>query len=204
MDSAATFNAETEVNDAYEKGYGKTIGIMDQATDGTVTYKTGCSVAAFAADSRRESMTIQYSSVISDASGVDQVTASQGVTDTSSFASNVNSVISSDPTAYSSVSTVSASDITSVATATSSTVSGGTLAPTSAAGDTGTSQLYVWVLLACLLIVGVLVFIGIGYLSCRKKKKRNSDDPAAKRFVDTALATDPGPGEETKKVDAQL
>merc|ERR1711865_66942 len=115
-------------------------------------------------------MTIQYSSVISDASGVDAVTASRGVTDISSFASN----------------------ITSVATATSSTVSGGTFAPTSAASDTGTSQLYVWVLLACLLIVGVLGMGGLGYLSwyCNKQReKQNSDDPAAKRFVDTALAT---------------
>ena len=126
VDSAAGFNAEATVKDAYEKGYGKTIGLMDEAANGAVTYKTGCSVAAVATDSRRVSMNVRYSSVVSDASGVNQITASQGVTDTNSFVSNVNSVISSDPT-YSSISALSANDVTSVASATS-----GPAAPTPA------------------------------------------------------------------------
>ena len=118
VDSAATFNADPNVKNAYEKGYGTTIGLTETATNGAVTYKTGCSVDALAQDSRRASMKVQYSSVVSVASGVNQITASQGVTDTSSFVSNVNSVISSDPT-YSSVSALSANDVTSVASATS-------------------------------------------------------------------------------------
>ena len=117
MDSAATFNNQTALKDVYQKGYAKTLNLTYAAADGDVTYKTGCSVAAVAADSRRASMKVQYSSVVSDASGVDTTAASQGVTDASSFVSNVNSVISSDQTAYSSVSTVSANDITSVASA---------------------------------------------------------------------------------------
>merc|ERR1712153_49136 len=68
VDSAATFNAEPTVKDAYEKGYGKSIGLTDTAPNGVVTYKTGCSVSAFAADARRAAMNVQYSSVVSVAS----------------------------------------------------------------------------------------------------------------------------------------
>ena len=112
VDSAATFNADATIKEVYEKAYGKTIGIMDVAAGGTATYKTGCSVVVVATDSRRASMKVQYSAIVSDASGVNQTAASKGVTDTDSFVSNVNSCI------YGSVSAISADDITSVSPAT--------------------------------------------------------------------------------------
>jgi len=93
------------------------IGITDtDSTTNAVTYKTGCSVDAYAADARRAAMNVQYISVVSDTSGVDTTTASNGVTDTSAFATAVATVIASDTTTYSSVTTPSASDITSVST----------------------------------------------------------------------------------------
>merc|ERR1712166_1201013 len=67
-------------------------------------------------DARRAAMNVQYISVVSDTSGVDTTTASNGVTDTSAFATAVATVIASDTTTYSSVTTPSASDITSVST----------------------------------------------------------------------------------------
>ena len=71
MESAATFNAEPNVKSAYEKGYGSQIGVTDTASNGAVTYKTGCSVDAWAADAtRRAAMNVQYSSVVSDATTV--------------------------------------------------------------------------------------------------------------------------------------
>ena len=114
VDSAATFNAEPNVKSAYEKGYGSVIGVTDTASNGAVTYKTGCSVDAFAADTRRAAMNVQYSSVVSDASGVDTTTASNGVTDTSAFATAVATVVASDTTTYASVTAPSATDIISV------------------------------------------------------------------------------------------
>merc|ERR1712086_691615 len=135
VDSAATFNAEPNVKSAYEKGYGSQIFITDTASDGSITYKTGCSVDAYAADARRAAMNVQYSSVVSDASGVDTTTASNGVTDTASFATAVATVVASDTTAYGSVTAPSASDITSVSTPTSVSISGGTAAPTSGSSD---------------------------------------------------------------------
>merc|ERR1712086_90188 len=103
VDSAATFNAEPNVKSAYEKGYGSVILITDTASDGSITYKDGCSVDAFAADSRRAAMNVQYSSVVSDASGVDTTVASAGITDASAFVSAVAAVVASDTTTYSSV-----------------------------------------------------------------------------------------------------
>merc|ERR1711865_852293 len=114
VDSAATFNAEPNVKSAYEKGYGSQIGITDtDSTTNAITYKTGCSVDAYAADARRAAMNVQYSSVVSDASGVDTTTASNGVTDTASFATAVATVVASDTTTYSSVTAPSASDVQS-------------------------------------------------------------------------------------------
>merc|ERR1711865_691185 len=135
VDSAATFNAEPNVKSAYEKGYGSVILITDTASDGSITYKTGCSVDAYAADARRAAMNVQYSSVVSDASGVDTTTASNGVTNTASFATAVATVVASDTVTYSAVTAPSASDVQSVSTPTSVSISGGTEAPTSGPSD---------------------------------------------------------------------
>lgn len=157
VDSAAAFNAEPAVKDAYEKGYGVSIGVTDTATNGMITYRIGCSVNAFAADVRRAAMNVQYNSVVSVASGVDIAAASQGVTDTASFASAVASVVASDAATYSSVIAPSASDITSVGTATAATIEGGTYAPTGGpSGDDEGIEMYIIVLL----VVGGLVLIG--------------------------------------------
>merc|ERR1712166_1049026 len=158
VDSAATFNAEPNVKSAYEKGYGSQIFITDTASDGSITYKTGCSVDAYAADARRAAMNVQYSSVVSDASGVDTTTASNGVTDTASFATAVATVVASDTVTYSSVTAPSASDITSVSTTTSVSISGGTEAPTGGPSDDSSDM---DTLVIILLVIGGLVLIGM-------------------------------------------
>merc|ERR1712166_1737571 len=86
--SAATFNADLIVKSAYQKAYGSMIGITDtDSTTNAVTYKTGCSVDAYATDARRAAMNVKYISVVSDTSGVDTTTASNGVTDTTTSGS---------------------------------------------------------------------------------------------------------------------
>merc|ERR1712086_651526 len=158
VDSAATFNAEPNVKSAYEKGYGSQIFITDTASDGSITYKTGCSVDAYAADARRAAMNVQYSSVVSDASGVDTTTASSGVTDTSAFATAVATVVASDTVTYSSVTAPSASDVQSVSTPTSVSISGGTEAPTDGPSDDSSDMA---TLVIILLVIGGLVLIGM-------------------------------------------
>merc|ERR1711865_543276 len=158
VDSAATFNAEPNVKSAYEKGYGSQIFITDTASDGSITYKTGCSVDAYAADARRAAMNVQYSSVVSDASGVDTTTASSGVTDTSAFATAVATVVASDTVTYSAVTAPSASDVQSVSTPTSVSISGGTEAPTSGPSDDSSDMA---TLVIILLVIGGLVLIGM-------------------------------------------
>jgi len=183
VDSAATFNAEPTVKDAYEKGYGKSIGLTDTSPNGVVTYKTGCSVDAFAADTRRAAMNVQYSSVVSVASGVNAAAASNGVTDTASFASAVATVVASNPTAYSSVTAPSANDITSVATASAVTISGGTTAPTSSGDD---SDIEVYVVIS-IVGAGIVLIVGIIVIYCKLGNKdpreEGQDD---KRFIDVA------------------
>merc|ERR1712166_586936 len=159
VDSAATFNAEPNVKSAYEKGYGSQIGITDtDSTTNAITYKTGCSVDAYAADARRAAMNVQYSSVVSDASGVDTTTASSGVTDTSAFATAVATVVASDTVTYSAVTAPSASDVQSVSTPTSVSISGGTEAPTSGPSDDSSDMA---TLVIVLLVIGGLVLIGM-------------------------------------------
>merc|ERR1711957_88628 len=150
VDSAATFNAEPNVNSAYEKAYGSMIGITDtDSTTNAVTYKTGCSVDAYATDARRAAMNVKYISVVSDTSGVDTTTASNGVTDTSAFATAVATVVASDTTTSGSVTPPSASDIISVSTPTSVTISGGTAAPTGGPSDDDSDlDTYIIVLIA--------------------------------------------------------
>jgi len=181
VDSAATFNAEPNVKDAYEKGYGKSIGLTITATNGAITYKTGCSVDAFAADARRAAMNVKYSSVVSDASGVNAAAASNGVTDTSAFASAVATVVASDPTAYSSVTAPSASDITSAAPAASVSISGGTAAPTSSGGDSDV-EAYAVILIV---VGGIVLIVAIIVIYCKlDNKDANLNDD--KRFIDVA------------------
>merc|ERR1711865_398438 len=158
VDSAAAFNAEPNVKSAYEKGYGSQILITDTASDGSITYKTGCSVDAYAADARRAAMNVQYSSVVSDASGVDTTTASNGVTNTASFATAVATVVASDTVTYSAVTAPSASDVQSVSTPTSVSISGGTEAPTSGPSDDSSDMA---TLVIILLVIGGLVLIGM-------------------------------------------
>merc|ERR1712166_990716 len=127
VDSAATFNADPNVKSAYQKAYGSMIGITDtDSTTNAVTYKTGCSVDAYATDARRAAMNAKYISVVSDTSGVDTTTASNGVTDTSAFATAVATVVASDTTTSGSVTPPSASDITSVSTPGASSTPAGT------------------------------------------------------------------------------
>merc|ERR1711957_633455 len=148
--SAATFNADLIVKSAYQKAYGSMIGITDtDSTTNAVTYKTGCSVDAYATDARRAAMNVKYISVVSDTSGVDTTTASNGVTDTSAFATAVATVVASDTTTSGSVTPPSASDIQSVSTPTSVTISGGTAAPTGGPSDDDSDlDTYIIVLIA--------------------------------------------------------
>merc|ERR1712086_837053 len=182
VDSAATFNAEPNVKSAYEKGYGSQIFITDTASDGSITYKTGCSVDAYAADARRAAMNVQYSSVVSDASGVDTTTASNGVTDTASFATAVATVVASDTTTYSSVTAPSASDVQSVSTTTSVSISGGTAAPTS--GSSGSSDLETYIIV--LIVLGGVLIIGLVVLVVSKIVCGASPEaePKSQQFVD--------------------
>ena len=177
VDSAATFNAEPNVKSAYEKGYGSQIGVTDTASNGAVTYKTGCSVDAFAADAtRRAAMNVQYSSVVSDASGVDTTTASNGVTDTSAFATAVATVVASDTTTYASVTAPSASDITSVGTATSVSISGGTAAPTSGSSDSSDNDLETFLIIVG--VVGAVLIIGLVVLVVVKLSATKTQESA--------------------------
>merc|ERR1712086_424991 len=192
VDSAATFNAEPNVKSAYEKGYGSVILITDTASDGSITYKTGCSVDAYAADTRRAAMNVQYSSVVSDASGVDTTTTSAGITDASAFVTAVAAVVASDTTAYSSVTAPSASDITTITTATSVSISGGTAAPTSGSSDSSDLETYIIVLIVIggVLVVGLVVVVVVKVMASGTESKaqntmqRTNDQPI---FSDVAV-----------------
>merc|ERR1712153_88780 len=191
VDSAATFNAEPNVKSAYEKGYGSQIGLTEtDSTTNAITYKTGCSVDAYAADARRAAMNVQYSSVVSDASGVDTTTASNGVTDTASFATAVATVVASDTTTYSSVTAPSASDVQSVSTTTSVSISGGTAAPTS--GSSGSSDLETYIIV--LIVLGGVLIIGLVVLVVSKIVCGASPEaePKSQQFVDLVSPTGSG------------
>ena len=181
VDSAATFNAEPTVKDAYEKGYGVNIGVT-VTVSGVISYKTGCSVNAFAADVRRNAMNVQYNSVVSVESGVDPAAASQGVTDTSAFATAVANVLASDTTTYSSVTPPSASDMTSVGTASAVTIEGGTTAPTSSGDDSDDIE----VIGIILIVVAGIVFIGMIIVIVCKLKVEDPEINDDKRFIDVA------------------
>merc|ERR1712086_638923 len=178
VDSAATFNAEPNVKSAYEKGYGSVILITDTASDGSITYKTGCSVDAYAADTRRAAMNVQYSSVVSDASGVDTTTASAGITDASAFVTAVAAVVASDTTAYSSVTAPSASDITTITAATS--------------GSSGSSDLETYIIV--LIVLGGVLIIGLVVLVVSKIVCGASPEPEPKsqQYVDLVSPTGSG------------
>merc|ERR1712166_1107786 len=191
VDSAATFNAEPNVKSAYEKGYGSQIGITDtDSTTNAITYKTGCSVDAYAADARRAAMNVQYSSVVSDASGVDTTTASSGVTDTSAFATAVATVVASDTVTYSAVTAPSASDVQSVSTPTSVSISGGTEAPTSGPSDDSSDMA---TLVIILLVIGGLVLIGMIVLIAVRLRvpdpKGSSDQKSFTELKTTEIAS---------------
>jgi hypothetical protein len=190
VDSAATFNAEPNVKSAYEKGYGSVILITDTSSDGSITYKAGCSVDAYAADTRRAAMNVQYSSVVSDASGVDTTVASAGITDASAFVSAVAAVVASDTTTYSSVTAPSASDITTITAATSVSISGGTAAPTS--GSSGSSDLETYIIV--LIVLGGVLIIGLVVLVVSKIVCGASPEaePKSQQFVDLVSPTGSG------------
>merc|ERR1712166_571795 len=191
VDSAATFNAEPNVKSAYEKGYGSQIGLTEtDSTTNAITYKTGCSVDAYAADARRAAMNVQYSSVVSDASGVDTTTASNGVTNTASFATAVATVVASDTITYSAVTAPSASDVQSVSTPTSVSVSGGTEAPTSGPSDDSSDMA---TLVIILLVIGGLVLIGMIVLIAVRLRvpdpKGSSDQKSFTELKTTEIAS---------------
>ena len=128
------------MTDAYARGYGKTIGITLQNATGTTVYKTDCAVSVIASSRRvdQAELKLQYTAVVSDESGVDQQRASQGVTndDITSFVNNVNNIVQAHE--YSSVQTLSASQISYVGTSTS------TLSGDYAPIDTEAEQTEVW------------------------------------------------------------
>merc|ERR1712166_1667446 len=191
VDSAATFNAEPNVKSAYEKGYGSQIGLTEtDSTTNAITYKTGCSVDAYAADARRAAMNVQYSSVVSDASGVDTTTASNGVTSTASFATAVATVVASDTVTYSAVTAPSASDVQSVSTPTSVSISGGTEAPTSGPSDDSSDMA---TLVIILLVIGGLVLIGMIVLIAVRLRvpdpKGSSDQKSFTELKTTEIAS---------------
>merc|ERR1712153_138584 len=190
VDSAATFNAEPNVKSAYEKGYGSQIFITDTASDGSITYKTGCSVDAYAADARRAAINVQYSSVVSDASGVDTTTASNGVTDTASFATAVATVVASDTTTYSSVTAPSASDVQSVSTTTSVSVSGGTAAPTSGSSDND-SDLTTFIIIVA--VVGAVIIIALVVVAMVKLSATKTQESALHDQVQDTPSASAGP-----------
>jgi hypothetical protein len=199
VDSAATFNAEANVKSAYEKGYGSVIGITDtDATTGVITYKTGCSCDAFAADARRASMNVQYSSVVSDVSGVDTATASSGVTDASAFVTAVATVVASDTTTYATVTAPSASDITAVASAASVSVNGGSASPTSAPNNDSELEtfLLIVIVVGAVILLGLLVMIVVNILS----KPSKEEAP----LVPAVPATVGAQPQEPEVLDAQL
>merc|ERR1712166_921367 len=181
VDSAATFNAEPTVKDAYEKGYGSVIGITDTDTKGSVTYKTGCSVDAYAADARRAAMSVQYSSFVSEVSGVDTTVASAGITDATALVTAVNTVIASDTTTYASVTVVTASDITSVGTAESITVEGGTVAPTSAPNNDSDLDLYLIIVAVVggVILLGLIIMVAVNVASKPSKEETFRAESAA-------------------------
>jgi len=191
VDSAATFNAEPNVKSAYEKGYGSQIGITDtDSTTNAITYKTGCSVDAYAADARRAAMNVKYSSVVSDASGVDTTTASNGVTDTASFATAVATVVASDTTTYSSVTAPSASDVQSVSTTTSVSVSGGTAAPTSGSSDND-SDLTTFIIIVA--VVGAVIIIALVVVAMVKLSATKTQESALHDQVQDTPSSSAGP-----------
>jgi len=182
VDSAATFNAEPNVKSAYEKGYGSQIGITDtDSTTNAITYKTGCSVDAYAADARRAAMSVQYSSVVSEVSGVDTTVASAGITDATALVTAVNTVIASDTTTYASVTVVTASDITSVGTAESITVEGGTVAPTSAPNNDSDLDLYLIIVAVVggVILLGLIIMVAVNVASKPSKEETFRAESAA-------------------------
>jgi len=182
VDSAATFNAEPNVKSAYEKGYGSQIGLTEtDSTTNAITYKTGCSVDAYAADARRAAMSVQYSSVVSEVSGVDTTVASAGITDATALVTAVNTVIASDTTTYASVTVVTASDITSVGTAESITVEGGTVAPTSAPNNDSDLDLYLIIVAVVggVILLGLIIMVAVNVASKPSKEETFRAESAA-------------------------
>merc|ERR1711957_801482 len=191
VDSAATFNADPNVKSAYQKAYGSMIGITDtDSTTNAVTYKTGCSVDAYATDARRAAMNVKYISVVSDTSGVDTTTASNGVTDTASFATAVATVVASDTVTYSSVTAPSASDITSVSTTTSVSISGGTAAPTSGSSDND-SDLTTFIIIVA--VVGAVIIIALVVVAMVKLSATKTQESALHDQVQDTPSSSAGP-----------
>jgi hypothetical protein len=110
-------------------------------------------------------MNVPYSFVVSDASSVNAAAASNGVTDTSAFASAVATVVASDTTTYSSVTAPSASDITSASPAASVSISGGTAAPTGGSSDNDSNLTTFIIIVAG---IGAVVIIGLVIMTAVK------------------------------------
>jgi len=198
VESPSAFNNEPTIKAMYQTGYAKSIGITDTATDGTISYKTGCSVDAFASSVRRAEMKVKYSSVVSDASGVDTTVASQGVTDTSSFVAAVAAVKAADPTAYASVTAPTTNDIASIAAATSVVISGGTVAPTSGAPGSGQDDSDLDIFIIIVVVVGAAIVIGLLVMLGVKIATANSNatslEKSAQNEASTPAQSDGTPG----------
>merc|ERR1712028_216619 len=158
--------------------------------------KIGCSVNAYAADARRAAMSVQYSSVVSDASGVDTTVASAGITDATALVTAVNTVIASDTTTYASVTVVTASDITSVGTAESITVEGGTVAPTSAPNND--SDLDLCLIIAAVvggvILLGLIIMVAVNVAS-KPSKEENFRAESAAAEARVGVPSEPVPKE---------
>jgi len=202
-----SFNLNTETaiarRSALELGYGISINITIDV-NGKWMFKTGCGVEVQAglddtASARRDGeLSLEFITVIAEAALAAAITS--GVTEAASFAVNVNLAIDSDPIAFASVATVSASDISSISTATVITVTlaGGTVSPTTAPVGSSDSELdtyiIVLIVLGSTLCVALVVIIVVKtYLGKNDEHKQDflDESAAAEQAAGTTVPMEP-------------
>jgi len=200
-----SFNLNTETaiarRSALELGYGISINITVDV-NGKWMFKTGCDVEVQAnLDARRDGdgeLSLEFITVIAEAALAAAITS--GVTEAASFAVNVNLAIDSDPIAFASVATVSASDISSISTATAITVTlaGGTVSPTTAPVGSSDSELdtyiIVLIVLGSTLCVALVVIIVVKtYLGKNDEHKQDflDESAAAEQAAGTTVPMEP-------------
>merc|ERR1712086_83204 len=203
--TSTSFNLNTETaiarRSALELGYGISINITIDV-NGKWMFQTGCGVEVQAGlddTARRDGeLNLRFLTVIAEASLAAAITS--GVTEAASFAVNVNLAIDSDPIAFASVATVSASDISSISTATAITVTlaGGTVSPTTAPVGSSDSELdtyiIVLIVLGSTLCVALVVIIVVKtYLGKNDEHKQDflDESAAAEQAAGTTVPMEP-------------